>query len=639
MAQSDMASKFGARQDVQQISISPDGKLVAIVSPTTSQAQELMVVDPSVGGRPRKILRTSGNPDRLRRCEWASETRLVCHIYMLVNDGIDKIGFTRLIALNSDGSEIKLLSARTTDRSMGIMQHGGSLIDWGSGKGALLTREYVPENTTGSHVADSRAGLGVELIDTLSLDRREIERPRQDAVDYISDGRGVVRIMGSQPRTSGGYAGTRINYVYRKRDSRDWSALSTLELGGGSTRGFNPSQVDPLLDVVYGFDALDGRRALYSMALDGSGKRELVLSNPAVDIDHLVTIGRQQRVVGASFVTDKREVKFFDPVLAKLQGALSRALPDRPLISFVDASADENKLLLFAGGDTEPGSYYVFDKQTRGLREVLPVRPHLAGIKLSRVEPVTYPAADGVKVPGYLTLPPGATSAKGLPGIVLPHGGPGARDEWGFDWLSQYFAARGYAVLQPNFRGSSGYGDAWFQKNGFQSWRTAIGDVNDGGKWLIGQGVDPAKLAVVGWSYGGYAALQSAALDAALFKAVVAIAPVTDLDDLRAEARGFMNFPLVDRFIGTGPHLREGSPARNAGLIKAPVLLFHGTMDANVWVNQSRLMKKRLEEAGGKVDYVEFKGLDHQLDDSVARTTMLSRADDFLRTSLQLPAQ
>ncbi|RRB42952.1 alpha/beta hydrolase family protein, partial [Escherichia coli] len=105
-------------------------------------------------------------------------------------------------------------------------------------------------------------------------------------------------------------------------------------------------------------------------------------------------------------------------------------------------------------------------------------------------------AADGTQIPAYLTLPPGSTG-KNLPTIVMPHGGPEARDEWNFDWLSQFFANRGYAVLQPHYRGSTGYGIAWFKENGFKSWRTAIGDVNDSGRWLIKQGIaDPAKLAI-----------------------------------------------------------------------------------------------------------------------------------------------
>src|SRR3546814_16872493 len=123
----------------------------------------------------------------------------------------------------------------------------------------------------------------------------------------------------------------------------------------------------------------------------------------------------------------------------------------------------------------------------------------------------------------------------------MPHGGPASRDQWGFDWLTQFFVNRGYAVLQPNYRGSTGYGDDWFNDNAWHSWKTAIGDVNDAGRWLVKQGIaDPAKLAIVGWSHGGYAALQSNVLDPALFHAVVAVAPVTDLGLLRAAHTGYV---------------------------------------------------------------------------------------------------
>ncbi|MBW8911899.1 MAG: prolyl oligopeptidase family serine peptidase, partial [Sphingomonas sp.] len=338
-----------------------------------------------------------------------------------------------------------------------------SLIDWGAGgKGsALMTRLFVPESSTGTHIAESQTGLGVELIDTTSLSRKQVEPARDGATDYISDGQGNIRVMGIRPKNSSGYDSGKILYSYRTADNRGWKPLTTVTVAAGQSVGLVPYAVDPSLNVVYGFENQDGRAALYSIALDGSMTKKLILSRPDVDVDDLVEVGRQNRVVGATYVTDRREAEFFDPALKALRISLGKALPGK-VITFIDASADESKLLLFTGSDLDPGRYYVFDKKTRSMAEVLPSRPDLDGVKLAAVKSITYQAADGTGIPAFLTLPAGS-DGKNLPAIVMPHGGPGARDEWGFDWLAQYFAARGYAVIQPNFRGSTGYGDAWYQ--------------------------------------------------------------------------------------------------------------------------------------------------------------------------------
>ncbi|WEK43782.1 MAG: S9 family peptidase [Candidatus Sphingomonas colombiensis] len=633
------AKAFGAREYIQDISLSPDGKKVAMIQADGARGAVLTVADFS-SAAPKPILRTSGMPEQLQYCRWTTPSRLICRADLQIQSVGRLIGFSRMVALNDDGSGLKELTKRPdNDRALRIMQFGGSVIDWtGDGKGAaiLMMRDYVPETTIGTNVKNERDGRGVDLVDTVSLGRKTVEQPRSNAVEYISDGLGDVRILGTRGEKTSGYSEDSIAYSFRKRGERNWQPLGKYRLGLSGGAGFNPIAVDSALDAVYGFDDADGRQALYRMSLDGNFKKDLVFAHPEVDVDDLIRIGRQRRVVGVSWTTDQRHAEFFDSELAKLRTALGKAIPNAPLIRFIDSSADEKQLLLNASSDNDPGRYYLFDKATRTMGEVMPARPQLADMTLAKMKPVSYRAADGTMVPGYLTLPVGSTG-KNLPTIVMPHGGPGYRDEWGFDWLAQFFAARGFAVLQPNFRGSSGYGDAWFKKNGFQSWRTAIGDVNDGGRWLVQQGIaDPGKLAIVGWSYGGYAALQSAVLDGNLFKAIVAIAPVTDLESLRSEARDYTSFPLVDRFIGNGPHVREGSPARNVEAIKAPVLLFHGDQDANVRIAESRLMAGKLRDAGKPVELVEFKGLDHQLDDSAARTEMLDKADTFLRASLHM---
>jgi len=231
-------------------------------------------------------------------------------------------------------------------------------------------------------------------------------------------------------------------------------------------------------------------------------------------------------------------------------------------------------------------------------------------------------------------MPPGS-DGKNLAAVVLPHGGPAARDEWGFDWLVQYLIARGYAVLQPNYRGSAGYGEAWFGRNGYQSWDVAVGDVNDAGRWLVSQGIaDPERLGIAGWSYGGYAALQSQVLDPTLFKAIVAIAPVTDLEYLRQDARAYTSFKFRDRQLGQGPHIAAGSPRRHAEKFASPVALFHGTRDLNVDVRHAQAMEKALKAVGKPVDYHEYEDLQHGLDDSAARADMLATIGRFLDEEL-----
>lgn len=634
-----LAAKFGARQGIESASLSPDGNLLALLMPA-GDGQKLLIYNFTTGGALRPILANPHPSEHITVCRWPTVTRLFCSIVVHSEDEGTLITFTRLIALDADGHNLAVVTPRVARNSMYFGSFGGGVIDWnGSRPGqVLLTREYVPELGTETRNAESREGLGVDSVDVTTLVHAVVESPRSTAVQYITDGLGHVRIVGVDKASNTGYATGVNTYLYRKAGDRGWNALSTVDGSDGSTiRGFVPVAVDPALDVAFGFDTTaDGHKALYSIKLDGSNTRTLVLGRPDVDVDRVISIGRQHRVVGASYATDRRVAEYFDPALRRLGTALGKALPDSPQISFVDASADENRLLIVASSDTDPGVLYRLDRTDHKLERVLPFRPELDGVALAPMTPISFPARDGTMIPGYLTLPPKGPRT-GLPALVMPHGGPSARDEWGFDWLVQFFAARGFAVLQPNFRGSSGYGADWFKHNGFQSWPLAIGDIDDAGRWLVAQKIaDPAHLAVFGWSYGGYAALQSGVTEPGLFKAVVAVAPVTDLPLLREEERRYVAGALADREIGEGDQVVAGSPARNAARMAVPVLLFHGDQDLNVDIEQSREMANKLRRAGKPVDYVEFKGLDHQLDSTAARTTLLSRSDAFLRAALGL---
>jgi len=638
----DAAAAFGARPSVSSMRLSPDGQSVVYLTPTQGQGSAAYTLSLAPGAHPRLALMASGKPDRLAACSWVAADRLVCVAHVLKPDPVlGPVPYSRVVSVNADGSNFRLLSTRDNWNMHGVQLGGGEVIDSlpaEDGK-VLMTRVYTPDDKIGTRFGSTLRGLGVDWVDTRDLTSRHVEMPSTDAELYLSDGRGNIRILGLIPgsgKSTYQYDGV-MEYMYRTPGSPAWRKLS--EYHDTDRTGFRPVAVDPGLNVAYGFKKLDGRLAVYKVSLDADMREELVYANPDVDVDRLMRIGRHHRVVGVSYATATRRAVYFDPQIRQLLAALANAVPGERILQVVDASADESRLLIFAGSDTDPGVYYIFDRKTHQLQTFLVVRSALEGVQLASRKPITYPAADGVAVPAYLTLPPGVESAKGLPAIVLPHGGPSARDEWGFDWLSQFYAARGFAVLQPNFRGSSGYGDAWFEKNGFRSWEIAIGDVLAAGHWLVAQGIaDPAKLGIVGWSYGGYAALQSAVADPTVFRAVVAIAPVTDLAALKQESGStyslaHFSHEYIADFIGSGPHMHEGSPAEHADRIKVPVLLFHGGLDRNVSISQSRTMCSRLAAAGGKCQLVTWDDLDHQLDDSHARTQVLRQSDEFLRSA------
>lgn len=632
------ATAFGLRQGVLDISLSPSGNRIAFVSPGPQGSEILNVIELTGDTELRSVMRNTTQNSDLEQCEWATEERLVCSVsYVIDNAGV-LTWSSRLMAVGADGSNPILLTPRMRPRSIGGRQDGGDVLALdvpGEPNRILMTSQAVGAFTIGTRAVKDEEGLGVDWVDIVNGKRGRVEKPEADAQKYLADETGRVRLkMRHLVRQTGDLSGRRL-YYYRSATSDSWNLLSEVDTTAQTREGYVPVAIDAAKGVAYGFDTIDGYEAIVSLALTEGARPQTLLARTDVDVDKLIRIGRQRRVVGASFATEKREVEYFDPELKKLAEALHGALPGKPLINIVGASADESKLLIVAQSDTDPGMVYLYDKGTRKLGEILPLREHLIGRAMGSMKPVTFPAADGTQIPGYLTLPHGS-DGKNLPAIVMPHGGPSSRDEWGFDWLVQFFAARGYAVLQPNYRGSSGYGAAWYGRNGFQAWETAIGDVNQAGRWLVSQGVaDPQALAIVGWSYGGYAALQSQVLDPALYKSVVAIAPVTDLERLRADARPYTNYNLVDRFIGRGAHVVAGSPAQHPERFTAPVMLVHGTSDQNVDVGHSRLMNGKLRGAGKRVEYVEYDDLDHSLSDGAARAAMLGKIDAFLRQSLK----
>lgn len=627
------AAAFGARPSAEQVAISPSGNKIIVLTPGKNAQTSVKLFD-LITGESRVILSSPGTPETLHWCRFGSETQLVCRYGgNLAVDGV-LASFGRLIRVGVDGQGLAQLGQRSSFYDSGLRQYDGQILDWLTGEGGavLMAREYVPEaGRTGTRMARVKAGLGVDKIDLVTLKSESVEPARPETDGFLTDGKGQIRVRVDYDDRGGMLTGV-TKYQYRKTGGGGWEALGTHD--ERTDTGMLPLAIEAESNSLFYLQKLNGRNALYRMTLDGSNKSELVAQNSSVDIDGVTRFGRGQKVIGYTYATDKRETVYFDREFDGLSTSLGKAIPNLPLIDFADASSDGTKLLVFAGSDTNPGSYYFLDRKTKEMSPLFDVRPALANRTLSPVKHITYRAADGTSIPAYLTVP-AASAGKKLPAVVLPHGGPSARDEWGFDWLSQFLAARGYVVIQPNYRGSAGYGDEFRGANGFKDWRKAISDVNDSARYLVDQEIaDPGRLAIVGWSYGGYAALQAAAVDPSRYRAIAAIAPVTDLGLLKREADDYTNAELVKDFVGSGQHVRDGSPLRNASAIAAPVVLVHGDLDINVGVDHSILMAKALQELGKPVEFLRFKQLDHQLEDGEARVQMLTRLGAQLERSL-----
>lgn len=626
------AVRFATRPTAIHVALSPDGDRIVFIGAYKTGGRAVTVADLKTGDS-KIVIAGTGLEFNPVRCDFKTETRLVCTLYGVENFGDANGAYTRVIAVDTDGTKVKMLSQRPRQGTTTVFD-GGSIRNWlpDDPRHILMQVDIGYTATVGSLVKAPTAGTGAALVDIDTGTQRLVEPSRARVVDLGADATGAVRFRGTVNADADGYVRDRVTYAVRPKDGKEWMPLTSAALS--DARAVEYDGFDGSGDHLYQLAPLDGRTALYTVATDGSGTRTLVYARDDVDVSGVMRIGKYRRPVGATFSTERGEVHYFDRDLATLAGSLAKALPGHPDITIADESWDGTKKLVLADSAGAPGRYYLYDATTRKLGVLVAVYPALDGVALGTVEAVDYTARDGTRIPAFLTLPPGRTDARGLPGLVMPHGGPSARDTARFDWLSQFFAAQGFAVLQPNFRGSAGYGDAFFAKNGFKSWALAVGDVDDGGRWLIAQGVDPKKLAIFGWSYGGYAALQANVVDPGLYRATVAVAPVTDLTLLRASAPRYGNAQVILGEIGDGPHILAGSPARHAAAFGAPVLIFQGDHDLNVDPEQARFMVGQLRGAGKRVEYVEFKNLDHQLDDSTVRTELLTRSAAFLKAAM-----
>ena len=612
------AKLFGGRPTAFSPDLSPNGDKIVYLAAGPGASTVARVADLTTK-KDGALVRSSGKPEQLYWCAFTDERWVVCHFGGQVKELGMIFPVARSVAIDTMTGTVRPLGAvdHSIDAS-GFEQVDGAILDWLPDEQGtvLMQRRYAAQTGYPEQI-------GVDHIQLDPFRVSSVERPIGRDLDYMTDGHGSVRFRSEAKSDLDRNFTGESTYEYRLAGDSRWLPFPE------DAHDFTPLVVERQTNSLYFLKPLNGRDALYRAKLDENHEELLIASNSNVDIDGVIRLGPGEPVVGYRYTDDRTHSVYTDEAMKSLGTELAKALPDTPLIDFVGRSKTGDKLLLHAGSDVDPGVYFLLDQKTKRMEPVLNSNDSIDGSRLAPMRAVSVPTSDGKSIPAYVTmrtdLPPGPR-----PAVILPHGGPAARDTWGFGWLEQFLAARGYVVIQPNFRGSSGYGKEFLGENAFHNWRQVMSDIRASTDWLVKQGMaDPNRLAILGWSYGGYAALELAAMDQR-YKAVVAIAPVTDLKRLRREAEGFREERIETQEIGKGDQLVDGSPINRAGDIHAPVLLVHGTLDGNVAYDHSTRMLAALKKAGGTADLLTFEGLDHQLEDLEARTEMLLKIGQLL---------
>lgn len=375
------------------------------------------------------------------------------------------------------------------------------------------------------------------------------------------------------------------------------------------------------------------RRGVYRYDLDTGEVGDLVWEHPQYDLVSVLRDGFSDRMVAVTYFDDRRRAHFFDRRLNAHFQALTAYFEEDAVVLPVDAN--DEAFLLYVTGPQEPGSYYAYSINETRVRPLMPVNPALLGTRLSPVSAERLVMRDGLEIDVFVTHPAGYPRQSRRPTVVMPHGGPEARDSFGFDFVAQYFASEGWRVIQPNFRGSEGYGRE-FAARAHGEWSRAVqDDITDTLTWSVAQGlVDPERVCIAGFSYGGYAALAGAFVTPDAYQCVVSVAglsdPVAYIDwsrENRPDSVDYWTRQIGDPEIDPDG-VRAMSPIHQIDRMQAPILLLHGDTDSIVPAEQSFLMADALEAAGYDYRSRTIRGAGHDLETpiSLARTLALMEA-------------
>ncbi len=604
--------------DVSSVRLAPDGKNIAYLTHINTEARQgvLIAAYNTDTAKSKQISYIENSKFVITDLLWASNnTLLITAQFPTVRHNVP-VTETRLLRIDVNTFKISPVIANKIYRKM----------------------KYIPNIQT-------------DVIDLLPDDEDHILMSLGGFLNQVGDS--VYRLAITDKGKSRRQIGAKVNFISWLTDTDntpriavhlDKTTYTIKEKKSSSSKfknlwrfeAFSKEQVWPLAfgadnNILYVRALHEGKNAIYKVNLDDEDlTKELVYFNKNYDVTgNLRRSKATGEIVGVGY-------NYWDEEYKSLVSLIDKALPDTDNL-LLDKSKDGNKYIVLASNDNQPGIYLIGDKKAKSLKVLAHKYRKLLPELLAKKKHVSYKARDGLKIEGFLTLP-NRERTQNLPTIIFPHGGPISYDSDGFDYWTQFFANKGYAVFQMNFRGSSGYGHD-FLKQGIGSWGQAMqDDVEDGTRWLINEGIaDKNNVCIAGASYGGYAALMGAVKTPDLYQCIISFAGVTDVEDLVKSHRRYTHFDIVKKQIGSDySELWEVSPLKHAEKITKPVLLIHGDKDRVVDVKQSKKMFKRLKSKGKPVEYVEVNKGNHYLSHNNHRLETFRAMNAFLDKHLPI---
>jgi dipeptidyl aminopeptidase/acylaminoacyl peptidase len=621
-------STFFQAPKLSALTFSPNGRYVACLVPYEHRTN-LAVIDLESG---KKTLLTNFKDKQATQPSWASDDRLLFRV-----DDEGKESFA-LHAVNRDGKDPTVLASgySKADSNKELNVRFRSVLGRieGDPKNILVLANLTYATWSDVAIMNLKTGAMTTLI----------EAPG-NVEYYLRDHDGHVRIAvvdKDQVR--------RVLY----RDAQEKSGWTTLGEHHMDSPGWEPIAFDGDNRTLFIWSDVGRKtRAIYRYDVGARKQLDLVFADDTYDaldanaasntsgyVPNTIFDPSKKKIVGLSYAADRTRFVWFDDDMRKLHAKLEASLPDT-VHRARQFNADGSKIIYLSSSDRDPGVYYLYDRTKQKLEELAVIKPGIDPEKMAAMKPVTFTARDGLLVHGYLTLPRGAPG-RNLPLILHPHGGPfGIRDEWSYNDEVQYYANRGFAVLQIDYRGSGGYGRE-YEAAGFKKWgREMQNDLTDGVQWAVAQGIaDPARVVISGASYGGYAAMAGVTLTPDLYCAGINYVGVTDITLLIPRGAAPSQMYWRDTRLGKltdsadKKRLNETSPVNLADRIKVPLLMAYGKNDPRVHIDHGFDMERALKKAGKPYEMIIEEAEGHGFRMEEKRIQFFTRVDAFLKRNV-----